>query len=518
MGEKLAKDIKHPEKTLQDSKTPNDKTIFLNPTNKKEIIEIINSRANKAGGVDGINIKIIKIIAGNIAESLSHIFNICIDQGVWPTSLKSCEIVPVYKGGNKHLCTNYRPISLISNFAKIFESVVHGRLTNFLEGSKILSHRQFGFRKGLGTSNAIAHLTEHIYSNINNGLCTVGAFLDLSKAFDTINHSLLLKKLENCGIRGKSLELITSYLTGREQKVKIQNTFSDSRVTKTGVPQGTILGPLFFIVYINDLLQESCIAYADDTVVLHTADNWSDAEKGMNEILGRVSNYFAANQLSLNKAKSVFMTFGSYSDSLPSHITVKIDNEYLSRVKSTKYLGIIFDENMRWEQQMLHIVNKTKYCTYIFYKLKKIMTANQLRMIYFALFHTIMTYGIIGWGGAYTNVSDVIQKLQNKILKYTNKEGILTIKQSYFIQSLIMNYENLSSRFLNSQSNTRNKTLPLMKYKKEIYKKSHTYIAIKIFNNIPNCLKSVDVSNLRNKKSFKNILKKNIAYIEEKIM
>lgn len=211
------------------------------------------------------------------------------------------------------------------------------------------------------------------------------------------------------------------------------------------------------------------------------------------------------------------MTFGAYTDSVPRNISIKINNIEIERVEQCKYLGIIFDHNMKWDKQMLHIINKTKYCFYTFYQLKKIMSINQLLMVYHALVHSIITYGIIGWGGAYDNVNDKIQGLQTRMLKIiANKTKILTIKQTFIIQSLLLNYKTLRSKFENLQSKTRNKNLPLSCFNKEIYKKSHTYAAIKAFNILPICLKGLELSKKTAKNRFKNILKDNIEYLEEK--
>ena len=227
------------------------KSFFLMPTNYFEISKIINNLKGKTGGVDKISSKILKSLSIYISVPLEYIFNLCIYKSIWPSALKESEIVPIHKSGSKYCTTNYRPISLISNIAKIFEKIIHNRLIKFFKDTNIISKWQYGFLKNKGTKDALNYVTHNIYSNLDKNNVVIAAFLDLSKAFDTICHKSLLYKLYNCGIRGPVLSLIQSYLSGRKQSVRFLNGNSSKRDIISGVPQGTILGPLFFILYIN---------------------------------------------------------------------------------------------------------------------------------------------------------------------------------------------------------------------------------------------------------------------------
>ena len=292
-------------------------------------------------------------------------FNLCIERSIWPDILKTADVIPIYKAGKKNDMGNYRPISLISNIAKIFEKIIHKRLINFINKSDILSKRQFGFIKNIGTKDALNQISKTIYENLDKGLPIAITFLDLAKAFDTVNHKILLDKLYAYGVRGKGHKLIESYLSNRRQKVRIGSYESDFEIIDTGVPQGTILGPLLFILYVNDLLtkmpENSILSYADDTAVLAKGKTWKEVENQMNKYLDEVSIWLRLNKLTINIQKTVYLTFGNYSDSVPRTINIEINGEQLKRVTETKYLGINFDTNMRWSKHIEYLINKSSY-------------------------------------------------------------------------------------------------------------------------------------------------------------
>ena len=404
LGKNLSNRITTPTHRKIELPTNNPETMFIQPTNENEIIEVINDLKLKKGGIDKINARTLKTIRTLIADPLAYLFNLCIERSIWPDILKTAEVIPIYKSGKKNDMGNYRPISLISNIAKIFEKIIHKRLINFINKSKILSKRQFGFIKNIGTKDALNHLSEIIYRNLDKSLPIAVTFLDLAKAFDTVNHKILLDKLYAYGIRGKGHQLIESYLSNRKQKVRIGSHESDLGIIDTGVPQGTILGPLLFLLYVNDLVakmsENSILSYADDTAVIAKGKTWKDVENQMNKYLKEVSIWLRLNKLTLNIQKTVYTTFGNYSDSVPSvnNINIKINEEPLERVTETKYLVIKFDTNMRWSKHIEYLINKISYLIFIFSKIAKFMDYNTPKIIYYALFHSQINYGIIAWG------------------------------------------------------------------------------------------------------------------------
>lgn len=224
----------------------NSETFFMDPVSEDEIIAIFKKMWNKGAGVDDINVAILMRISHVVAKPVQYIFSLSIEKGIWPDDLKAAEIVPIYKADDKENPSNYRPISLISNNAKLLEKILHKRIMRFINKSGIISDRQFGFLKNKSTNDALQYLVNYSYCQLDCTKPTIVTFLDLAKAFDTVDHKLLLSKLENQGIRGTPLALLTRYLSDRTQRVGMGGGHSEPEPVSMGVPQGNILGPLFF--------------------------------------------------------------------------------------------------------------------------------------------------------------------------------------------------------------------------------------------------------------------------------
>lgn len=291
-------------------------SIFITPTSPAEIATIINSLdVSKACGPFSLPPHILKMSVNYIAQPLSHIINASFEQGIYPESLKTANVIPIHKTGSLNYCKNYRPISLLSNIGKIFEKCMFERLTNFINNNNILYTKQFGFRRGHSTSHALVSITEWIKSYIDRGYFVGGLFLDIQKAFDTVNHGILLQKLNIYGIRGICLQWIDSYMRDRKQFVSVDGEISDHLNISHGVPQGSILGPLLFLLYINDFNQSTksstTIHFADDTTVLFYDRSIRKLKKSMTSESNCLFDWFCANRLSMSADKTELILFQS---------------------------------------------------------------------------------------------------------------------------------------------------------------------------------------------------------------
>ena len=286
-------------------------SLVIEETNPDEIIKLIDGLdINKSCREDDIPIKFIKLSSNIISGFLSDIFNKCIKLGVYPNLLKVAKVVPIFKKGSKDECSNYRPISLLMNINKLFEKIIHKRMYSFLEKKKILNQNQYGFRKNSNTAFAIYDLIENKLKNLDENLYTCALYVDLSKAFDTVDHNILSKKLYHYGIRGIALELINNYLLNRKQYVFVNGVKSNQTLIKIGVPQGSVLGPLLFLLYINDLPYASSLItklFADDTCLIFSALTIDQLQIDINREMHKIHNWMSANKPSINYLKTKYI-------------------------------------------------------------------------------------------------------------------------------------------------------------------------------------------------------------------
>jgi Reverse transcriptase (RNA-dependent DNA polymerase)/Endonuclease-reverse transcriptase len=401
-------------------------SFILLPTDALEIISVANLLQNKkSSGVDEITVEIMKKTIHCIAEPLANIVNSSFKSGKFPELLKIAKICPIYKEGSRKEFQNYRPISVLPSFSKIYERLVYNRLCDYTQKLCILSPKQYGFRAGYSTYMSLLDFYDKVSNSIENKCYTVGIFIDLKKAFDTIDHHILLKKLFHYGIRGVALDWFESYLSSRQQYVSIGNIASTLRPNNCGVPQGSILGPLLFILYINDIVNCSQLLYftlfADDTNLLFSNKDFDCLIRILNVELEKLSNWFKANKLSLNAKKTNFMIFGHKIPSDQLNINIVLDGIRLGQVCATKFLGVHIDQKLNWNLHVSHLSKKISKNLGIMWKVSYKLNSDTLKMLYHALILPHLNYCLIVWGGTSKKNLDILLKLQKKAVRIITK-------------------------------------------------------------------------------------------------
>ena len=388
-------------------------------TTSSEICTIIkNLKPKNSSGYDQISANMLKLLEPILTPAITLIINQSINTGIFPEKLKIAKVVPVFKKGDTTKLENYRPISLLPSVSKIFEKIAQTQLLDYFESNSLLCPSQYGFRQRHSTEHAILEFVDRIISDMDQGFNPIAIFLDLSKAFDTLDHQILIQKLKYYGIKNKTLNWLTSYLTNRKQYVQFNNTQSTLCQISTGVPQGSILGPLLFIIYINDFAYVSnffrSIHYADDTSLIHTPPRNKDIDDSLiNSELSKIHTWLSANKLSLNVAKTKYMIFATTKKKAKVNPHLHFNLEQVERVSSFSFLGITVNEHMTWSTHIDNIGVKLSRNIGIIQKLKYYLPIYTLKTLYHSLIHSHLNYGILAWG----HNTERLFKLQKRAIR-----------------------------------------------------------------------------------------------------
>ena len=386
--------------------------------------------------------------------------------------LKISRVSPTFKNKGDPLdFSNYRPISLLSNINKIFEKLVYSRLYSFLNLHNSIYDLQFGFRAKHPTNHALISLTENIREALDSGKFACGIFIDLQKAFDTVDHKILLKKLEHYGIIGLANDWFCSYLTNRQQFVSINGFDSKSKVMKYGVPQGSVLGPLLFLIYINDLHKaikySTTLHFADDTNLLAVNDSLKKLQKQVNLDLRFLYKWLKANKISLNASKTELLLFRHPNKVINYDLKIKINGKKLVPSNFVKYLGILIDCHLNWHIHTNDLSTRLSRAIGMLSKIRHYVKFETLRMSYYGIFSSILLYGSQIWGQISNQGIRKLQTLQNKALRVlTFKPArtsagplfkdckILKLADNIKLQNFLFAYDNLKNNLPSTLQNS----------------------------------------------------------------
>ena len=309
----------------------------MSPIVSKEIESAITYLKNSGSGLYQVSSKVLKEVKSTISNALAIIFNSCIKYGYFPEELKIGCITPVFKKGDKTNISSYRPVCSLSLFSKIFERIIYDRMVNFIDKNNIFSKYQFGFRKNMNTETALINFVDFVYKGLTAKENVGAIFMDLSRAFDVMDHDILQLKLNHYGFRGNFLSLLMSFIRERKYFVNINGMNSETRTVNIGVPQGSTLGPLLFLLYVNDMENCSSILhftlFADDTTLGYSCDNFQNLQNILEQEVQKVTKWLAANKLLLNVNKTHSMLFTNKRN-IPN-LKVKTNNTEIEEINTT---------------------------------------------------------------------------------------------------------------------------------------------------------------------------------------
>ena len=433
-------------------------TFTFTPVEPEQTRKVLQELAPKSScGHDDISSRLLKEIAPYITNTLTLIINQSLSSGIFPNRLKIAKVVPLYKKGDSHIIDNYRPISLLPSISKIFEKIVFKQLYDYFLTKKLLYNSQYGFRKDHSTEFASLELVDKVTQDLDQGKIPIALFLDLSKAFDTLDHDILLYKLNYYGIRDMSLNWFSSYLTQRQQYVEINGEKSPSLLISTGVPQGSILGPLLFLIYMNDIHLASdifhSILYADDTTlqtplcafkIPFTISQKHNLSSKINAELSKIQQWLEINKLSLNISKTKFMVFHRRQRDISNLIPeLEINGIRLEHVTEFNFLGLIIDQHLNWKPHIDKVSSKIARSVGVLNRLKRFLPANILRTVYNAMILPHLQYGILCWGH---NLSR-LRKLQKKAIRAVSHKKYNAHTEPIFKDLNLLNIDDIFSYF-----------------------------------------------------------------------
>lgn len=517
--------------TIRDLEFLNNNVLYCNQTismckiREDDIISLLAKLKNSnSSGTDDISNNLLKKCSFELRRPLVYLINLALEKGRFPNKLKLAAVIPLFKKGDSNNYANYRAISLLCSISKLYELVIKEQLTTFLTQNNILSTSQHGFIKNKSTESALCEFQNIIVDALDKKKQVLGLFVDFSRAFDYVDHDLLLAKLSRYGIRGTPLSLLTSFLKGRTQFVKVNNVTSTSCEVKQGVPQGSILGPLLFIIFANDIINflnnnyptTHTVCYADDTNVLVVENDLDTLKTTAEHVYQSIILWSDKNCLQLNRDKTNSILFRIRGD---VNKLCLFENEELefTCTESVKMLGIVFDYKLAWIPHLDMLCSKLRKSCYALNYMAKHCSPQVLLTLYYANFHSHLRYGIVNWGtSVQANRVFILQKYAIRIIAGLDYRQscrnafkdlkILTVAGTYILEVCTYVYKNISLFLANQQDHgydTRLRGfLVTNNFRTTFYQKSFYYTGCKFYNALND-----EIKNSSNAHTFKSKLK-----------
>lgn len=424
------------------------KTMVLEATTEEEVMQIILSLKTSAPGIDGIKSTHVKALANEITPILVHLINRMMDEGIYPEAFKTAIVTPINKSGKTTDISDYRPISVLTTFNKIAEKIIHTKITSFTDGYlKILYRHQYGYRRKSSTETAALEMINHVQLALDKKMKASLVFMDLKRAFDIVDINKLVLTLSNYGVRGQALKLIENYLSDRQQVVKVNGVTSSIKTFTQGVVQGSVLGSWLFLLFFNSIadleLNGKLFLYADDSVLVNFHKNDEKINGSICNDMKKIINFLNHKNLILNAEKTNFMIIQQVGTKPDNTESIEIQSKetdnfkilgvyHMKRIRETKYLGLIIDEQLKWEAHILSVKRKISNATGVLWKMRHCLPEDAKKRIYKSLVESHLTYMIPIWGSATDAAIKPLQVIQNRALRNVyNLDRLLNRKEMY---------------------------------------------------------------------------------------